>query len=325
MKKAFVSNGYTKKKIFIQHHYASITKAMLSLPIFNLKQRTAPFLELKIGKIAQYTNITISSHVLSLDIDFNVFVFLSIQANTIQQKTFKFHIDELFEFMGVSVKNKINYTPKVLKSLEKLKVLTFSFDVDNCHYICGLLDSAEYNIESKEITIVMSDNYKNLFIADRNQIYNISRDKYNQLEGEYEKALYLFYISNNANVLNTYWVDLLKLRLQCQNLEDKKFIFNVRKANNALIEKGLIFEAMENKIGRVTVSFSVNVGKFKPFKNQQYKKEEVTVAEQHIGTVEDEERKAKDAENKKEQGKIEYGYKRPEAELIEEKDDDIPF
>lgn len=171
----------------------------------------------------------------------------------------------------------------------------------------------------------MSDNYKNLFIADRNQIYNISRDKYNQLEGEYEKALYLFYISNNANVLNTYWVDLLKLRLQCQNLEDKKFIFNVRKANNALIEKGLIFEAKENKIGRVTVSFSVNVGKFKPFKNQQYKKEEVTVAEQHIGTVEDEERKAKDAENKKEQGKIEYGYKRPEAELIEEKDDDIPF
>src|SRR3546814_5980618 len=68
----------------------------------------------------------------------------------------------------------------------------------------------------------------------------------------------------------------LKVRLQCEEVEDKKFLFNVRKANKALEDKGLIVEFFENKACRKTVSISVNVNKHKPFKNQEYKRSEVS-------------------------------------------------
>ncbi|HGY5037002.1 TPA: RepB family plasmid replication initiator protein [Pseudomonas aeruginosa] len=319
MGKAFVRIRYTDKKLFVQDHFISVTKALLSLPVFNIKQRKNAFLQLRIGRIAQYENIKIDTYQLSLDIDFNLFLFLTIKANTIQSERFSFSLDELFDFMNVSKTNRFGYVDKIDESLRKLKVLTVSFKKGPETFICGLLNDAVVNRETKIVDIQVSDKYKNFFIADSNAIYNVLRDKYNELSTEYEKALYLFYTTNNANTLNTYSVELLKVRLQCEEVEDKKFLFNVRKANKALEEKGLIVEFFENKENRKTVSISVNVNKHKPFKNQEYKKSEVSDIEMN-GEVKEITKEVK--ENKT---KLNWGFKRPEAEAIEEEDDDLPF
>jgi hypothetical protein len=313
MGKAFVRIRYTDKKLFVQDHFISVTKALLSLPVFNIKQRKNAFLQLRIGRIAQYEDIKIDTYQLSLDIDFNLFLFLTIKANTIQSERFSFSLDELFDFMNVSKTNRFGYVDKIDESLRKLKVLTVSFKKGPETFICGLLNDAIVNRETKTVDIQVSDKYKNFFIADSNAIYNVLRDKYNELSTEYEKALYLFYTTNNANTLNTYSVELLKVRLQCEEVEDKKFLFNVRKANKALEEKGLIVEFFENKECRKTVSISVNVNKHKPFKNQEYKKEEVSDIDANGET------------DKKKRPKLDWGFKRPEAEIIEEEDDEIPF
>ncbi|HCF1796920.1 hypothetical protein P3799_26990 [Pseudomonas aeruginosa] len=319
MGKAFVRIRYTDKKLFVQDHFISVTKALLSLPVFNIKQRKNAFLQLRIGRIAQYEDIKIDTYQLSLDIDFNIFLFLTIKANTIQSERFSFSLDELFDFMNVSKTNRFGYVDKIDESLRKLKVLTISFKKGPETFICGLLNDAVVNKETKIVDIQVSDKYKNFFIADSNAIYNVLRDKYNELSTEYEKALYLFYTTNNANTLNTYSVELLKVRLQCEEVEDKKFLFNVRKANKALEEKGLIVEFFENKENRKTVSISVNVNKHKPFKNQEYKKSEVSDIEMN-GEVKEITKEVK--ENKT---KLNWGFKRPEAEAIEEEDDDLPF
>lgn len=319
MGKAFVRIRYTDKKLFVQDHFISVTKALLSLPVFNIKQRKNAFLQLRIGRIAQYEDIKIDTYQLSLDIDFNLFLFLTIKANTIQSERFSFSLDELFDFMNVSKTNRFGYVDKIDESLRKLKVLTVSFKKGPETFICGLLNDAVVNRETKTVDIQVSDKYKNFFIADSNAIYNVLRDKYNELSTEYEKALYLFYTTNNANTLNTYSVELLKLRLQCEDVEDKKFLFNVRKANKALEDKGLIVEFFENKACRKTVSISVNVNKHKPFKNQEYKRSEVSDIEMN-GEV-----KGITEEVKEKKTKLNWGFKRPEAEAIEEEDDDLPF
>lgn len=318
MGKAFVRIRYTDKKLFVQDHFISVTKALLSLPVFNIKQRKNAFLQLRIGRIAQYEDIKIDTYQLSLDIDFNLFLFLTIKANTIQSERFSFSLDELFDFMSVSKTNRFGYIDKIDESLRKLKVLTVSFKKGPETFICGLLNDAVVNRETKTVDIQVSDKYKNFFIADSNAIYNVLRDKYNELSTEYEKALYLFYTTNNANTLNTYSVELLKVRLQCEDVEDKKFLFNVRKANKTLEEKGLIVEFFENKACRKTVSISVNVNKHKPFKNQEYKRSEVSDMEMN-GEV-----KGIKEEVKERKIKLNWGFKRPEAEAIEE-DDDLPF
>lgn len=319
MGKAFVRIRYTDKKLFVQDHFISVTKALLSLPVFNIKQRKNAFLQLRIGRIAQYEDIKIDTYQLSLDIDFNLFLFLTIKANTIQSERFSFSLDELFDFMNVSKTNRFGYVDKIDESLRKLKVLTVSFKKGPETFICGLLNDAVVNRETKAVDIQVSDKYKNFFIADSNAIYNVLRDKYNELSTEYEKALYLFYTTNNANTLNTYSVELLKVRLQCEDVEDKKFLFNVRKANKALEDKGLIVEFFENKACRKTVSISVNVNKHKPFKNQEYKRSEVSDIEMN-GEV-----KGITEEVKEKKTKLNWGFKRPEAEAIEEEDDDLPF
>lgn len=319
MGKAFVRIRYTDKKLFVQDHFISVTKALLSLPVFNIKQRKNAFLQLRIGRIAQYEDIKIDTYQLSLDIDFNLFLFLTIKANTIQSERFSFSLDELFDFMNVSKTNRFGYVDKIDESLRKLKVLTVSFKKGPETFICGLLNDAVVNREIKTVDIQVSDKYKNFFIADSNAIYNVLRDKYNELSTEYEKALYLFYTTNNANTLNTYSVELLKVRLQCEDVEDKKFLFNVRKANKALEDKGLIVEFFENKACRKTVSISVNVNKHKPFKNQEYKRSEVSDIEMN-GEV-----KGITEEVKEKKTKLNWGFKRPEAEAIEEEDDDLPF
>lgn len=319
MGKAFVRIRYTDKKLFVQDHFISVTKALLSLPVFNIKQRKNAFLQLRIGRIAQYEDIKIDTYQLSLDIDFNLFLFLTIKANTIQSERFSFSLDELFDFMSVSKTNRFGYVDKIDESLRKLKVLTVSFKKGPETFICGLLNDAVVNRETKTVDIQVSDKYKNFFIADSNAIYNVLRDKYNELSTEYEKALYLFYTTNNANTLNTYSVELLKVRLQCEEVEDKKFLFNVRKANKALEDKGLIVEFFENKACRKTVSISVNVNKHKPFKNQEYKGSEVSDIEMN-GAV-----KGITEEVREKKTKLNWGFKRPEAEAIEEEDDDLPF
>ncbi|KZX65250.1 hypothetical protein A3710_00760 [Stutzerimonas frequens] len=281
--------------------------------MFNIQRRDSKFLSIKIGRITQYEEIKIDTYQLSLDIDFNVFLFLTIKANLLQKEEFTFKLDELFDFMGVATTNRFGYVDKIDEALRKLKVLTISFKKGPETYICGLLNGAVVNRETKVVNIEMSDKYKNFFIADSNAIYNVLRDKYNELSTEYEKALYLFYLSNNANNLNTYSVELLKVRLQCEQVEDKKFLFNIRKANKALEEKGLIVEFFENKEFRKTVSISVNVNKHKPFKNQEYKKEEVADIDKN------------EEADKKKMPKLNWGFKRPEAELVEEEDDEIPF
>ena len=124
MGKAFVRIRYTDKKLFVQDHFISVTKALLSLPVFNIKQRKNAFLQLRIGRIAQYEEIKIDTYQLSLDIDFNLFLFLTIKANTIQSERFSFSLDELFDFMNVSKTNRFGYVDKIDESLRKLKVLT---------------------------------------------------------------------------------------------------------------------------------------------------------------------------------------------------------
>lgn len=317
---AFVKLKYTDKNIFVQDHYISITKAMLSLPIFNMQRRNAEFMEIEIGRIAQYSDITIKTYLLNLDIDFNVFLYLLIEANTKQVNKFHFNIDDLFAFMRVSTKNKILYTPKIVNALEKIRALTMAFTVNGSRYICGLINSARYDIETKKITVELSQDYRNLYIADSNAIYNLRRDAYNELKGDYEKALYLLYMSNSANKLNFFPVELLKARLQCENLEDKKFIYNVRKANKILKDAGLINDYFEKKKNRKTVVFCVDFNSGRIFKNLEYKKTETSKVEFEGKNGEKPSDEITNANDK-----IDYGYKRPAEEIAEEQDDNIPF
>lgn len=276
MEKKFVKINYTNKKIFIQDEFISVFKSVLALPVFNVRNRienanTILDITLKV-ETEQYQNVKIKTLPLNLEIDFNVFLFVVKTANEANKKIFTFNIDDLINFIlpkvyddkGNIVKTKTNnrsyYVEQAFQSLEKLRMLTVSFKNKNGRYICGLLSSVAFDDPSNPMTatIEMSANYKEFWLADSNNIYNVDLSIYNRLKKDYSRALYQLYLCNNANEFNTFSLALIREKVRASDtLEDKKLCQSIRAANDELIEIGIIKEAIEVKNLRKTEGFKI--------------------------------------------------------------------
>jgi ribosomal protein S8 len=248
------------KKIFIDNKFFSMYRSILALPVFTLKNKTDK-IKLIYKEYSYYTNVSIHSDPLNVTTDFATYSFITIKSNESKTLDFKFNLKEFYDFVdpeGKQKNNRSHLKDELKKSLIKLRSFTMVFDIKNTTFICGLIDDGEIN--DKECYIKMNKNYKNFWLADKENIYNIEFYKIlNKTKLEYSKLLYLYVICNNIREYNTFSIEKLKERFLSGKMEDKKFVYNLRKAINELKEIGFILdfeEVKEHNKGK-TISFKI--------------------------------------------------------------------
>ncbi len=250
------------KKIFIDNSFFSLYRSVLTLPIFNLKNKKIDN-TYTIPEFSYYKNIKIISDPLNVSSDFAAYCFITLKSNQIKENEFEFNMKDFYNFIDPEhkqVNNRKHFKEELAKSLIKLRRLTVVFDIDNTTYFCGLIESGSIN--DNVCRIKMSSSNKEFWKADNNNIYNIEYYKiYNELKSEYSKIMYNLLICNNIREYNTFSIEMLKERFLSKEMQEKKFLYNVRQAINELKEIGFVLDSIELKetIKSPTFAFKIKI------------------------------------------------------------------
>ncbi|WP_460129638.1 hypothetical protein [Pseudomonas sp. S3_A09] len=250
----------TAKKIFIRDDYISLAKSFMSLPIFNAvnKKDDSIYLDIEIRSLFQYQNVRIKTPLLSLNFDFNIFLYYIKEAIVREQPEIFISFESIFKFLNVSRENFPLYKTKTLDTFEKLKMFSMRFVKNEKEYLLGLVSDVVKNDEGLMISV--SKGLKVFYEADHDLIFNLEVKKFNKLNSAFARALYLFYKSNNFTAVNTFKIEDLMYRLQCRETQPTKEINrSIRKAHKELIERKLIVFAKEIKNGKKLEKFAIQI------------------------------------------------------------------
>ncbi|MNN33013.1 hypothetical protein D3C81_1467500 [compost metagenome] len=234
-----------------------VPKSFLVTPFFNSVRSGDSYNKVKIAKYFQYKDLEFTSESLSIFNDFDVFLF--IVTETVKQKSnvIEFWFDDLADFLGIEPNHKDTYFKRYCETISKLEQIHVAFFLDNVRYSLRFLELSPAQDKAKKLQLKVDQNYLNFFES-VNELYGVQRKTIKSLKSDYQRILYLMYVTNRANAENHFSVDLLKFRFQVPDtMAERKFVYNIRKANEALKTKGLIEDFSEVKKGGKTVSFKV--------------------------------------------------------------------
>lgn len=250
----------TAKRIFIRDDYISLAKSFMSLPIFNAvnKKDDCTYLDIEIRSLFQYHNVRIKTPLLSLNFDFNVFLFYIREAIVREQPEIFISYESLFKFLNVSRENFPLYKTKTLDTFEKFKMFSMRFIRNDREYLLGLVSDVVKTEEG--LIISVSKGLKVFYEADHDLIFNLDVEKFNELNSAFARALFLFYKSNNFKAVNTFNIEDLIYRLQCKKTQPTKEINrSIRKAHKELIKHELMVFAKEIKNGKKLEKFTIQL------------------------------------------------------------------
>ncbi|HIE6090608.1 TPA: hypothetical protein ACXNZZ_004120 [Pseudomonas aeruginosa] len=261
-----------KKKVYALDGFVKVPKSFLVTPFFNSVRSGDSYNKVKIAKYFQYKDLEFTSESLSIFNDFDIFLF--IVTETVKQKSnvIEFWFDDLADFLGIEPNHKDTYFKRYCETISKLEQIHVAFFLDNVRYSLRFLELSPAQDKSKKLRLKVDQNYLNFFDS-VNELYGVQRKTIKNLKSDYQRILYLMYVTNRANAENHFSVDLLKFRFQVPDtMAERKFVYNIRKANEALKLMGLIEDFSEVKKGGKTVSFKVKY----TYSNLHPKKEKKT-------------------------------------------------
>lgn len=281
--KNFIIKKETNKKIFIQDNFLSVFRSILATPIFSIKNR-ADIVNIEEKNVFGYDKIKITSTALNLTLDYNLFLFILRENNKLDSNKMVLNIKDFYEFIDLSSSNKnAKFKGRINDSLLKLRTLSVMLEKNGKSVITGFINNAY--VDENNIVVELSELFKNFWIIDKDQIYNIDVKFYNSLKSEYSKSLYLFYTCNNANEKNVFDMEVLKKRLLCENVENKKFYFNVREAHKELVSKGFIKSFKENHFDKKIETIDIFLNKNLKLKDLDIEKENNKEMKKEVKTI----------------------------------------
>lgn len=251
----------TGKKIFTQDDFISFTKLLLTAPIFAVKNKDKDVI--KETRVYNEWNVEFYSMPLNVKLDFDAVLFLVKSRFEQDSHSVRASLTDFYNFVNpekTDVNNRNNaYKARIEGSLKRIKSINITLKSETKTIICSMLNDAYIDYETNELVIEFNRYFDNFFIVDKRAIYNINRKVLRKITSEYGKILYLYYLCHNANKeANTISVEDLKERFLFDSVDDKKFIMNIRDANEELKRLGVLLVNKEVKDGRKkTVAFKV--------------------------------------------------------------------
>lgn len=281
--KNYINKKETFKKIFIQDDFLSVFRSLLATPLFSIKNKIE-YLNIEEKDVFGYDKLTIKSESLNLGMDLNLFIFIIKETNKKESNFLNIDINEFYDFIDLRKDNRSKATiERVSKSLSKLKTLNLGLEKKGNWMLSSFLNNA--GIVDKNIVVEINETFNRIWNVERDQIYNINPKFINSLKFEYSKSLYNFYLCNNANDKNVFTIETLKKRLLCEEVSDKSFNANIRKAHNELKEKGFLKDFNELIFNRELQKVEISLNKDLRLKNIVIKDEEVKRKEKVLPEV----------------------------------------
>ena len=250
-------------KLTSTNGFMPLAKSLLTLPIFfganypteENKSFTIDYsAEQDCFKFFGYENITILSKYMSLDFDFEFWMFLIrkfIKSDTYEMS---FTYEELFskENMNVDRRNFPTYKAKVGPALEKFRFFTFSFTRTGFKTKgqMGLVTDFFPFEDDTGFDLVVGQGLSMLYLADKKIITNLDMKKFKAIKSEFGRVLYLLYISNNANAVNRFTSEVLHFRIQSQQVNKAEVNRSIKNAHLQLINLGLLTSVVPVTAGK---------------------------------------------------------------------------
>lgn len=240
-----------KRKIATLETYVSVPKLFLALPFFTPKNSTSTESHIEVKEFGELRKIKLKSVNLSVIRDFEIFLFLMKKAYSKKSNTFEFDNAEIFKLLNISPNHRDSFVKDVYTNLieEKLSSIDVSYDKKengiNNRYGFKFIEFRKVN--KKTTSIRLSKEFIEFF-NELEYLYDIPKNILKLLRSEYQRILYIMYVCNRKNTTNHFTVEDLRKRFNVSNKTlDKTFVMHIRKANDALLDLGLITKYEEVK------------------------------------------------------------------------------
>ncbi|KWV88192.1 MULTISPECIES: hypothetical protein [Pseudomonas] len=240
-----------EKKVATLERYISVPKLFLALPFFTPKNSASTEKYTEVAKFGDLRKIRLRSVNLSVIRDFEVFLFLMKKAYLKKSNTFEFDNTEIFELLKIKPNHRDSFMKEVYINLieEKLSSIDVSYTKreDLLNQRIGF-KFIEYRQVNKKTTKIRLSKEFIEFFNELEYLYDIPLDFLDLLKNEYQRILYILYVCNRKNETNFFSLEDLRKRFNVSETTlDKTVSMNIRKANDALLELGIITKYEEVK------------------------------------------------------------------------------
>ncbi|MFU3047522.1 hypothetical protein ACM7MN_10630 [Pseudomonas paraeruginosa] len=253
----------TSKSIYAQDKYMTFAKSILHLPIFqSVKNSKKERVTIKIDKFYSYEDVEMDFIPLSVNFDFDVFYYILQKKLKSDKLTFTINMKHFMKFHKVHPSNKKVYIEKLRKSLKNMMKFYLEFRYDSITYKCHLLNNIAEDANDKENTVItFNKEFENFYKHDTDLIFNFKFDKFKEIEGDYARVLYMFYLTNHyADSVRFKISDILD-RLQSNFSTKTKTYEYIKKAHEELIKIEFLKSVEPIKEGRELTGYLVEFEK----------------------------------------------------------------
>ncbi|HHM7816739.1 TPA: hypothetical protein ACRNO8_001564 [Pseudomonas aeruginosa] len=253
----------TSKSIYAQDKYMTFAKSILHLPIFqSVKNSKKERVTIKIDKFYSYEDVEMDFIPLSVNFDFDVFYYILQKKLKSDKLTFTINMKHFMKFHKVHPSNKKVYIEKLRKSLKNMMKFYLEFRYGSITYKCHLLNNIVEDANDKENTVItFNKEFENFYKHDTDLIFNFKFDKFKEIEGDYARVLYMFYLTNHyADNVKFKISDILD-RLQSNFSTKTKTYEYIKKAHEELIKIEFLKSVEPIKEGRELTGYLVEFEK----------------------------------------------------------------
>jgi len=253
----------TDKIVYAQDRYMTFAKSILHLPIFqSVKNGERRRINLQIDSLYGFKNVEMRFYPLSVDFDFDVFYYILQKKIKSDKLTFTINLNHFMKFHKVHASNKKVYIEKLKASLDNMLDFYLKFSYGPKTYKCHLLTHVEENEENREeIKITFSKFFENFYRHDPDLIFNFKFNDFKEINGDYAKALYMFYLTNKYSGTVEFKVSDIIKRLNAEKYNRAKVIERIKKAHDELIGMEFLKSVDGVKDGRELTCYKVTFKK----------------------------------------------------------------
>lgn len=222
--------------------FISVPRIFLVLPLFNIINSSEGFGDtIKIDKHQNARNIEFTNVQLTIDNDFDVFLFILRRVLNSNNTSIEFTTNEMMDELKIDKVNRAQYLKTFIKSVERLSKIHVRY-ID---YVNGEWERNFFSFIDGKLTktkgVIEVSKFFIQFFGSLKELYELNPEILSALT-KYQRILYVLYVCNRMSTTNHFSVDMLKERfnINSEKMPDKTFIKNIRDANNDLVFLGLI-------------------------------------------------------------------------------------
>ena len=240
--KEIIGKNNKPRKVRALTTFISVPRVFLVLPFFNIINNSEDFgVTITIEKHQNIRNIVFTNAQLTIDNDFDIFLFILRRVLNGNNTSIEFTTKEMMDELKIEKVNRAQYLKTFIKSVERLSKIHVKYE----EYVDGQWEHNFFSFIDGKLTktkgIIEVSKFFIQFFGNLRELYELNPEILSVLS-KYQRILYVLYVCNRMSTTNHFSVDMLKDRfnIDSEKMPDKTFVKSIRDTNKDLQQLGLI-------------------------------------------------------------------------------------